>query len=364
MSKTLIVVPENNQNNLLMDFLKDSALSSSSLEVMIASPDESVGPISTLCASLEIPIHFLSSNNRAVCIFKFLKLVKERKICSVVFHSFPLFYLLVASFVFRRRVKRYFVRHHNLNHHLKDNKKAILIDCINTILSTKLIAVSETVAATTKDELGVLQSFLKNRVQVIQNGVNLNRFEISPFAKAYTGGSFRMLAVGRLDWQKNYPLMLESLSNLKNDGFHFELVVLGTGPKSQTVDFERMLKMYELNSCVKLLGHVENVGPYLNSCHLFLHTAADEACSLALIEAMLFGVPIVVSPCGGSAEMAERFELHTARSAVEFNLRIQEVIENYHCSVIHALSIRRKAASFYSNQKYWYTFSDLLELTS
>jgi glycosyltransferase involved in cell wall biosynthesis len=68
-----------------------------------------------------------------------------------------------------------------------------------------------------------------------------------------------------------------------------------------------MTRTLNLDNEVKWLGWQKSIEDWFSQSDVFLHTALDEACPLVLIEALLYGIPIVTSEAGGSGEIISGF---------------------------------------------------------
>ena len=109
----------------------------------------------------------------------------------------------------------------------------------------------------------------------------------------------RILTIARLDRQKNIDLLLESLVFLPN----YSLDIVGDGP-----EFPRLYsKVFELGLShrVKFHGYLESmhIAELLSSSHVFALISHWEGFPLSTVEALSFGLPVVVSNVGGAAEV-------------------------------------------------------------
>jgi glycosyltransferase involved in cell wall biosynthesis len=75
---------------------------------------------------------------------------------------------------------------------------------------------------------------------------------------------------------------------------------VGDGPLREAL--LNQVKTLSLDDHVQLLGFQEDVHPYLQAADVFALTSYNEGFSLAVLEAMVFGLPCVVTNVGGNAE--------------------------------------------------------------
>lgn len=100
-----------------------------------------------------------------------------------------------------------------------------------------------------------------------------------------------VIAIGRLTAQKRHQLLIDSMKGLP--GTH--LLIAGEG--EDRPDLERRIFSSDLQNRVRLLGNVspDEVGRLLLAADVFAMASEFEGLSLALVEAMAAGLPIVAS---------------------------------------------------------------------
>lgn len=96
--------------------------------------------------------------------------------------------------------------------------------------------------------------------------------------------------VGRISKEKNTHLLLEGFKKLEKQKNYF-LLMVGDGPESQTKEFK------ENNNC-KVTGFVNNVQDYLKAMDIFVMPSLTETTSLATLEAMASGLPVIATKVG------------------------------------------------------------------
>ena len=112
---------------------------------------------------------------------------------------------------------------------------------------------------------------------------------------------FRMVAVGRLVEQKGFDRLMEVCANLRDDGFEFEVIILGEG--KERTKLEMLINSLQLLSIVKLPGYLSNPYSVMRTADLIVCSSRSEGFSTALTEAMVLGVPIVSTECAGVKEL-------------------------------------------------------------
>lgn len=146
---------------------------------------------------------------------------------------------------------------------------------------------------------------LNSAVPVIYNGRKRQQFakddeivkaEVSSYKKNEDTKVF--IAVGRLNPQKNYTLLIEAFGLLKDE--NILLVVLGK-------DYDGFLERHknDIPSNVHFLGGKNNVSDYLFNADCFIMSSLYEGLPISIIEAMSAGLPIVSTAVGGIPDIVK-----------------------------------------------------------
>jgi glycosyltransferase involved in cell wall biosynthesis len=122
---------------------------------------------------------------------------------------------------------------------------------------------------------------------VIPNGIDVDRFGGEPVRNSV----FTVLAVARLEPQKNPVLLAEAVAGL---GFEARLLLAGDG--SLRPALEGRLR-------VELLGVRSDVAELLRCADVFALASDYEGHPIALMEAMAAGLPVVATAVGGVPEI-------------------------------------------------------------
>ena len=221
----------------------------------------------------------------------------------VVFsHSFYPSLLCAAAAPLFPNTKFISVRHHNKVHILSNNKKAKLLDRFIASLSFHTIAVSEAVKTTM-----MIEGSKASKISVIYNGLPNPHQKYRKMNEDRKDQPFLLIALGRIDWQKNYEGMLESIARIRSNGLDIKLKVLGSGNDNYLNNLKELQATLGLKNVVEWLGRQSDIYPHLEEADLFIHAAVDEACPLVLIETMMYGIPIFSSNLGGCMDVLDGF---------------------------------------------------------
>jgi glycosyltransferase involved in cell wall biosynthesis len=171
----------------------------------------------------------------------------------------------------------------------------------------RIIAVSEFVRRSLLDQFGLPEE----HVVTIPNWVR--REDIAPLpdrseARAELGLTRPVVitTVGQLAPMKGQEEFLRAAHLLCRDRSDCEFVIVGAASaKHRTFEarLRRLTRELELHACVHFLGHREDLRPVWAASDLFVLPSRGEGFSLALIQAMAAGVPVIATAAGGPAEI-------------------------------------------------------------
>lgn len=169
--------------------------------------------------------------------------------------------------------------------------------------------------------------------------------------------------------EKNPVQLVEAVAMLRRRGIPARALMIGDGEMRPAV--EAAARRLGLVDHVSITGLVQDVRPFLAACDVLALTSHTEAFSLAAIEAMALGLPVVHAEVGGAAEMirpghdgflfpvadtgtlvdrlaaladpAARLPMgRNARRTVEARFSERAMVERYESSLTELASIRSK----------------------
>lgn len=104
-----------------------------------------------------------------------------------------------------------------------------------------------------------------------------------------------VIAVGRLEKQKNYKLLLKAWNKCVDEGINGKLVILGDG--SCKNELKMFVKKLGLDDTVEFMGFVSNPFKYMKTADVLALTSYFEGLPTVLIESMIVGTPVVAVDC-------------------------------------------------------------------
>ncbi|ACC80077.1 glycosyl transferase, group 1 [Nostoc punctiforme PCC 73102] len=156
---------------------------------------------------------------------------------------------------------------------------------------------AQRVIVQTQRALNYFPSSLKNRICVIPNPVLLPPNKPCKPQELFNKlpGQKLLIAVGRLESQKGFDLLLQAFANLKDDFSEWQLVILGEGILH--LDLTELCHQLQLNGRVYFLGRVKNIYEFLQEADIYVMSSRFEGFPNALCEAMASGLPVISTDC-------------------------------------------------------------------
>ena len=114
----------------------------------------------------------------------------------------------------------------------------------------------------------------------------------------------RLAMVNRLDTHhKGIDLALAAVAQLREAGIKLQLSIYGSGPEEGYL--RELAKYFKVDDEVEFKGYTDRIEEVWRNEELLLLPSRFEGLSVAMIEAMGFGRPVLRTPYGGAAEWIE-----------------------------------------------------------
>lgn len=172
--------------------------------------------------------------------------------------------------------------------------------------SKAVVAVSNSL----RDDLQPALRIPAKRFHVVYNGVEQLHSDL-PDRTIQTGRQdeeqvFRLIAVGNIRPAKDYPNLLRAVHHLVQRGVAVHLDIVGQ-PDGQGLfeSLQALVQELGIPTHVKFHGFVANPRVLLEQAQAFVLASSQEGFSLATIEAMLAGTPVVATRSGGPEEIID-----------------------------------------------------------
>lgn len=151
------------------------------------------------------------------------------------------------------------------------------------------------------------EGFNPNKIQIIPNGIDGNRFLIKESTLKYENGLFLekedkiIVIVARLDPIKNHTLLFKAMELIDKEEHKIKLLVVGDGPLKSTLIQE--VRKKNLHDRIFFLGERDDIPNILAGIDLFVLSSLSEGMSITLVEAMAAGLPIIATEVGGNPDL-------------------------------------------------------------
>ncbi|PLV56869.1 glycosyltransferase [Thermotoga sp. SG1] len=204
-----------------------------------------------------------------------------------------------------------------------------------------LILVADHMKDVLKDYHQSVYEKIKNKIKVIPNGVDLNRFRF----KVRSPG-FNIAVVAHINHKKAPEMWLQVIGLLKSIDERYTLHVAGDFQELRYANyFKYFIKETGLEKNVKLYGFVHNIEEFLEDMNYVLSTSVHESFGYNIAEAMACGIkPLIHNYHGAKNQWSEslifnfigeipnlikgKYESEKYRRYVEDNYSLESQIKN------------------------------------
>lgn len=171
----------------------------------------------------------------------------------------------------------------------------------------KLADISTNVSQEAVDTLVEKGAVKSGRMISVVNGIDINQFYFDKDARKNKRIELDIvnqkvvLAVGRLNHQKDYQNLLNSIFLLKKQRYDFKFLIAGDGPLKE--ELMLLLNKLEIAEFVEFLGIRRDIPALMSASDLFVLSSAWEGFGLVVAEAMACECVVVATDCGGVREV-------------------------------------------------------------
>ncbi len=166
----------------------------------------------------------------------------------------------------------------------------------------------------------------------------------------------RIIAVGRLVWEKGHVYILETIFRLKKRGVRLIIDIYGVGDLEDFLIFR--IKQLEIKDEVNLKGYVNNdrLKKLYKNYDIAVQPSISEALSNGLIDLMLHNLPCVITNVGGMPEIIKHNKNGIVISATKMTSLDEAILQalklnmgdlkKFNCSWRKKFSIQKELRSF------------------
>ena len=222
--------------------------------------------------------------------FPLLKLIKKEKPNYLIIHlitSLPL--IILTLFSFKTNLILSIAGHPKINFIRKiiwklSSKKIFKIICPSNELREILI----------KHNL-----FDESKIIVIQDPhlfvKKINILKKEKLNENFLENGKILISIGRLTKQKNYHFLILNFNKIQLKYKDTKLLIIGDGEEKFFLN--NLITKLKIEDKVKIIGYKKNIYNYLKKSNYYISTSKWEGSSLAMIDAVFLGLPILCSNC-------------------------------------------------------------------
>jgi L-malate glycosyltransferase len=203
--------------------------------------------------------------------------------------------------------------------HLRERDPFIQRWLLEIVSSADLIVPMGSSSMRAHRELGVTSP-----IEVISGSVDETQYKPSSDVK-----DFDLVFVGRIAPVKRVDLLLDAVALVKQSMPSIRMLIVGDGPLLD--EMKARVSTLGLQKNVEFAGNQAQTAPWLKRARAFMLTSDTEGLSLALMEAMMCGLPAIVSNVGDLGDLivpAETGYLIDARTPDAFAGAVVELLSD------------------------------------
>jgi len=176
----------------------------------------------------------------------------------------------------------------------------------------------------------------------------------------YENDIFTFIAIGSLYTVKGFDRLIRATKFVCDQGYTIKVRIIGSGPEYKKL--LKLVKVLSLSDTVALMGYQKNPYSFLSHANVFVMSSISEALPTALCEAMVLGIPVLVTNCSGCREIVDggEFGLMANQNDSDFAMRMIEYIKNPALLRKYSIKSLERAAIFNDDrtlQKYYEVFN-------
>ena len=190
----------------------------------------------------------------------------------------------------------------------KERLKGLKFGAIN-LGASSIVAVSDNL----KENIISRTPLRGNKTCVVYNGIttaDFNRPRSHEIRRkmGWDQGDIIIGSLGNIRSAKAYDVLLRAATRLKDHTPRFRFVIAGQGKGTLYNDLLKLRDQLELGNTVHFLGFNDDPAGFLSNLDLFLLSSTSEGFSIATIQAMAAGLPVIATRSGGPEEIITHAE--------------------------------------------------------
>ncbi len=180
------------------------------------------------------------------------------------------------------------------------------------IKTGRIKGISKKLALSTLDEVDTALCIGKMEEKILRElKPNMKSIVIYPFIKdniykkllnvKSSLNSHKIITIGTHDaYYKGIDIIVDAFMHIKKQFNDAELTIVG--------DMPNIKEIYGKEKGIKIIGKVDNIEDYLKESALYVHMGRGDTFPVSSLEAMLAGLPVIVSEWTGTKEVVEKVD--------------------------------------------------------
>lgn len=148
----------------------------------------------------------------------------------------------------------------------------------------------------------------KNRCQIVRNGIPIKKIPATSDRVRYRARlgiqptDLVIVSVGRADAYKGVDFLISCAHEMQNDPRFANVKFLHCGAGPHLELFREKIERLSIGHRFWCLGHRNDIHDILSACDIAVHASPAEAGSLAILEYMAAGLPVIAPKAGANRE--------------------------------------------------------------
>lgn len=160
----------------------------------------------------------------------------------------------------------------------------------------KLIAVSDSLKCNIYSHFSINSLVVHNMIgEEFSNRQIVDR-------KVAVPGKLNIIALGSLFYGKGYDVLISAFAKTGLSKYGCKITIVGEG--DQRTKLQMQINGLGLEKSILLVGqkNKHEIIELMDSCNLFIHPSRGENFSVAILEGLASGLPVIATLCGGAAQ--------------------------------------------------------------
>ena len=227
---------------------------------------------------------------------------------------------------------------------------------VSRTLAKFILPLSEGAVFQTTDAQVWFPDRLRRKSTIIYNPIGREFYDTK-----YSPQDKSIVAVGRLDPQKNYSFLIRAFAKFYEKHKDWILRIYGEGDQRELL--QGLIGEYNLSGVISLCGRTNNVPSSIAKSAIYVMTSDFEGAPNALMEAMAVGMPCISSdcPCGGPRMLIDDGKngfLYRIGDELTFIRKLANLADDEHTRLRMGMEAKVKAEGFTAERVYkaWYEY--------